>query len=153
VILRLRPPQDQDRPYAQLDALYSFVLQGADSPDQLEKICLVFGILYFRSREVGCFGATTNSYRREIEGFLELRAGDLFLLIDPVLSLITINERSIVQIFHKSLFDYLLDPTRGGHLPFDLTRVHEVAATYILKKNIRPNPREFFLPYVYILFF
>jgi len=152
VILRLQPPQDQDRPYAQLDALYSFVLQGVEDPDQLEKICLVLGILYFHSRKVGFFGATRNSYQREIEGILELRAGDLFLLIDPVLSLITINECSIVQIFHKSLFDYLLDPTRGGHLPFDLARVHEVAATYILKKHIRPNPREFFLPQVYIIF-
>jgi len=45
VILRLQPPQDQDRPYAQLDALYSYVLQGVESPGQLEKICLVFGIL------------------------------------------------------------------------------------------------------------
>ena len=151
VILRLRPPQDQDRPYAQLDALYSFVLQGVESLGQLEKICLVFGILYFRSREVGFFGATTNSYEREMEEFLELRAGDLFLLIDPILSLITINERSTVQIFHKSLFDYLLDPGRRGHLPFDLAQVHEVAATHILKKHIRPNPREFFLPQVYFL--
>jgi len=45
-------------------------------------------------------------------------AGDLVLLIDPVLSLNTINEQGTVQIFHKSLFDYLLDLRCGGHLPF-----------------------------------
>jgi len=146
VILRLQPPQDQDRPYAQLDALYSFVLQGVEGPDQLKKLCLVFGILYFHSRKVGFFGTTTNSSQSDIEGILELRAGDLFLLIDPILSLVTINERSTVQIFHKSLFDYLLDPSRGGHLPFDLARIHEVAANHILKKHICRNPCEFFLP-------
>ena len=150
VILRLQPPQDQDRPYAQLDALYSLVLQGAESL-QLEKICLVFGILYFQSRKVGCFGPPMYSFAKEIEGFLELQAGDLVLLIDPILSLITIGT-SRVQIFHQSLFDYLLDPSRGGHLPFDLARVHEVAATYLLKKQIRAKDREFFLASAYILF-
>jgi len=149
VILRLQPPRDQDRPYAQLDALYSFILQVVESPDQLEKICLVLGILYFQSREVGFFGPRGYSNRRIIEWILELRAGDLVLLIDPILSLITIDKSGTVEIFHKSLFDYLLDPSRGGHLPFDLTRVHEVAATHILKKHICANSDcEFFLPWV-----
>jgi len=144
VVLRFRPPQDQDQPYAQLDALYSLVLKGVENPDQLEKICLVFGILYFHSRKVGLFGLTNFSHQSEIEGFLELKAGDLFLLINPVLSLITINKHSSVEIFHKSLFDYLLDPSRGGHLPFDLARVHEVAATHIVKKCLRPSVLSYF---------
>jgi len=55
VILRLRPPHDQDQPYAQLDTLYYFVLQGVESPGQLEKICLLFGILYFLSHKIGFF--------------------------------------------------------------------------------------------------
>ena len=135
VILRLQPPQDQDRPYAQLDALYSFVLQGVEDPDQLEKICLVLGILYFHSRKVGFFSCPTCSSQSEIEGFLNMKAGDLVLLLDPVLSVITSTKYG-VQIFHKSLFDYLLDPSRGGHLPFDLAQVHEIAATHILKTQI-----------------
>jgi len=138
VILRLQPPHasDQDQPYAQLDALYSLVLLGAESPGQLEKICLVFGILYFQSCNIGFFRKSMNSYPSKIEELLELKAGDLVLLIDPILSLITINKQGAVQIFHKSLFDYLLDPSRGGHLPFDLPRVHEIVATHILEKYI-----------------
>ena len=152
VILRLQPPQDQDRPYARLDALYSLVFQGADSPGQLEKICLVLGILYFQSRKVGLFGQLTDSSQSKIEEFLELKAGDLVLLIDPILSLLTIDKHGSVQIFHKSLFDYLLNPSRGGHLPFDLAWVHEVAATHILKKHIHGHSCESFLPYFYIHF-
>jgi len=146
VILGLQPPQDQDRPYPQLDTLYSFVFQGVGNFGQLEKICLLLGILYFQSRNIGFFAAQTYSYRSIVEGVLGLRAGDLFLLIDPIISLITINNLGIVQIFHKSLFDYLLDPSRGGHLPFDLARVHEVAATHILKKYIHASGCEFFWP-------
>jgi hypothetical protein len=64
-----------------------------------------------------------------------MKAGDLVLLLDPILSLIAIEDDQ-VRILHKSLFDYLLDLTRGGHLPFDLARVHESAASYILKQMI-----------------
>jgi len=147
VILCLQSPHNHDQPYGQLDTLYSWVFQGVESPGQLEKICLVFGILYLHSRKVGLF-RLTNSYQSEIEGFLELKAGDLILLIDPILSLIAINQDGNIQIFHKSLFDYLLDPSRGGHLPFDLAWVHEVAATHFLKKDIHANGCEFFLPWI-----
>ena len=87
VILHLQPPHDQDRPYAQLDALYSLVLQGVGSPDQLEKICLLFGILYFHSRKVGLFASPAYSHPSMIESFLKLKPGDLILLIDHILSM------------------------------------------------------------------
>jgi len=130
VILRLQPPRDRDRPYAQLDALYALIFQCVDTLGQLEKICLVLGILYFESKSAGVFKALTPDVNT-IERLLEMKAGDLVLLLDPILSLISIDVDR-VRILHKSLFDYLLDPTRGGHLPFDLARVHELAAMYIL---------------------
>jgi hypothetical protein len=134
VILRFRPPEGEDQPYAQLDGLYGLIFLDVESRSQLEKICLVLGILYFESEEVGFFGNPSN-----IEDLLEMKAGDLVLLLGPILSLVAIDvddddEPPIkVRILHKSLFDYLLDSTRSGHLPFDLARVHESAATYILK--------------------
>lgn len=141
VILRLRPPGEGDRPYAQLDALYALIFQGVENLGQLEKICLVLGILYFHSNRVGCF-ATYRRYdsnqtvtQKSIEILLEMQTGDLVVLLDPILSLISMDVDS-VRILHKSLFDYLLDLTRGGHLPFDLARVHELTATYILNKKI-----------------
>jgi hypothetical protein len=67
-----------------------------------------------------------------------MKAGDLDLLLNPILSLIA-NDGGQVRILHKSLFDYLLDATRSGHLPFDLARAHEVVATHILTQMIVPE--------------
>jgi hypothetical protein len=64
-----------------------------------------------------------------------MKAGDLILLLDPILSLVAIDGHA-VRMLHKSLFDHLLDSDRRGCLPFDLARVHESAATYILKERI-----------------
>ena len=66
-----------------------------------------------------------------------MKAGDVTLLLCPILSLVAIDDEE-VRILHKSLFDYLLDPIRSGHLPMqlDLARVHELAATYILRERI-----------------
>ena len=134
VILHLQLPQEGDQPYAQLDALYTFIFQGVESHGQLEKICLVLGILYLQSRRVGLFFKLAPD-QTVIEGLLELKAGDLVLLLDPILSLLSIADEE-VRILHKSLFDYLLDFTRGGHLPFDLARVHESAAAYFLQQKV-----------------
>ena len=133
VILRLRSSQEGDRPYAQLDALYGLIFEGVESRVHLEKICLVLGILYFQSKEAGFLSAARDC--TTIEALLDMKTGDLILLLDPILSLVAIDGDEI-RIYHKSLFDYLLDFVRGGHLPFDLYRVHETAATYILTQKI-----------------
>jgi hypothetical protein len=131
VILRLRPPKKGDRPYAQLDGLYALIFEGVKDEDQLERICLVLGLLYLRSRSTGFF----EDFDDNFECLLEMKAGDLVLLLDPILSLVAIDD-SDVRILHKSLFDYLLDLERSGRLPFNLSRVHTLLATYILKQKI-----------------
>ena len=130
VILRVRAPQEGDRPYAQLDALYALIFAGIEGHGQLKTICLFLGILYFQSSRVGFFKSFTS-----LEKLLEMEAGDLVLLLDPIHSLVAIDGDK-PRILHKSLIDYLLDVTRSGHLPFDLARVHETAATYILREKI-----------------
>ena len=133
VILRLRSSQEGDQPYAQLDALYGLIFGCVESRVELERICLVLGILYFKSKSAGLFDRHCD--RTMMEELLGMQPGDLVLLLDPILSLVAIDGND-VRIYHKSLFDYLLDFVRGGHLPFDLYRVHETAATYILTHRI-----------------
>jgi len=132
-ILRFRPPLEGDQTYAELDALYSLIFAGVEDLDQLKKICLVLGILYFQSKKISFFGMIP--VYPSIEELLDMKPGDLVLLLDPIRSLFDIDGDK-VRILHKSLFDYLLDSTRSGHLPFNLARVHELAATYILKQRI-----------------
>ena len=145
VILRLQSPKEGDQPYAQLDALYGLIFGCIESRVQLERVCLVLGMHYFQSKRAGFFNITHEC--TTIEQMLGMKAGDLVLLLDPVLSLVAIGDD--IRIYHKSLFDYLLDFTRGGHLPFDLYRVHETAATYILTHKIaKAACSEFYFWYV-----
>jgi hypothetical protein len=111
--------------------MYRLIFHCVGSRGQLEQICLVLGILYFRSKGPGFFSLDTT-----IEDLLDLKAGGLVLLLQPILSLVAIDGDNNIRIFHKSLMAYLLDSTRSGYLPFDLARVHEAAATYILKQRI-----------------
>lgn len=139
VILRLQPPQGQDQPYIQLDALYSLIFQDIETHDKLERVCLVLGILYLRDYTVRTKIASYSDCST-IEAILGMRAGDIILLLSPIFSLVVISNEE-VRILHKSLIDYLVDPTRSGHLgiPFDPRRVHELAATYILRERIMAN--------------
>jgi hypothetical protein len=138
VILRLSSHHDGDRPYAQLDELFKVIFEGAGSQEKLENICLVFGILYIQTRPTGLFRDPMLQCRT-IENFLDMKSGNLVLLLNPLLSLVNIDDDDKVQIYHKGLFDYLIDPARRGHLPFDLGRVHEAAANYILRHKIKPK--------------
>lgn len=42
-------------------------------------------------------------------------------------------------MFHKSLFDYLLDPFRSGSFYLELDKAHETIAVYALKKLLLGN--------------
>jgi hypothetical protein len=89
--------------------------------------------MHLRSLKVDyLLGLQWTSDRRAIEVLLELRPGDLVLLFDRLLSLVTFDNDNI-RIFHKSLFDYLLDSSRSGDLQLDLGLAHETAANYILR--------------------
>ena len=146
IILRLRPPRAGDKPYAQLDALFSLIFAGVEAQD-LETICIFLAFLHFQSRGIGLF-ARFGPRISTIEDILEMRAGDLVLLLDPILSLIAIDGDN-VRVLHKSLVDYLLDVARGGHLPFDLNQFHGLAANYILKHWIIPKTCGTFLFHTY----
>ena len=61
-----------------------------------------------------------------------MKAGDLVLRLDLILSLVAIEGSENSHIPQ----DYLLDSVRRGHLPFDLNWVHETAATYLLRHKI-----------------
>ena len=133
VILGLKQPYKQGRPYAALDLLYTLIFGEIQDPSQLEMIQRVLGIIYLRNQNVGLFirsqTSTTDGY---IEQLLELRPGDLILLFDPLRSLLNFDN-GYIRIFHKSLFDYLLDTSRSGDFQLDLGLAHESIANYILR--------------------
>ena len=129
---------DEGKPYEQLDTLYTLIFEAVKDPKKLKDIFLVLGIVFLHSQAYsGLFTQSSySSNRGTIEMLLSMKDGDLILLVRPILSLISIDGDTI-RILHKSLFDFLVDPTRRGSLPFDLARVHEVAANYIFTQKIR----------------
>jgi hypothetical protein len=133
VILGLKQPSAKDRPFAPLDLLYMLIFREIEDPYQLEEVHRAFGIMHLRSMKIdGLFAMPLwKSDRHAIDTLLRLRPGDLVLLFDSLLSLVSVNDDNI-RIFHKSLFDYLLDPSRSGDLQLDLGLAHETAAQYIL---------------------
>ena len=138
VVLGLKQRYAKDRPYARLDLLYAFIFREIQDPDQLQKIHYALGIMHLRSLKVGLF--TSQQWASDchaIEALLELRPGDLTLIFDPLLSLVTFEKRNI-KIFHKTLFDYLLDSSRSEDLQLDLGLAHESAANHLLGR-IKPQ--------------
>ena len=133
VILGLKQPYKKDRPYAPLDSLYTLIFLEIQDSDQLEKIQRAFGIIHLWTLKTGLFAwEQWTSECHVIEVLLELRPGDLVLLFDPLLSLITFHQDNI-RIFHKSLFDYLLDSSRSKSFQLDLGLAHEAAANHIIQ--------------------
>jgi hypothetical protein len=133
VILGLKQPYARDRPYARLDALYRFIFLEIQDPDQLEKIHRAFGIMHLRVLKCGFFASPRwTSDRQAIEALLDFRPGDLVLLFDPLLSLVTF-EKDDIRICHKSFFDYLLDSTRSGDLLLTPALAHESVANHIVR--------------------
>ncbi len=145
VILGLSPVAVDDRPYAQLDALYTLIFDDV-AKIRIETIHRVFGILYLLTEREGLFepkgqdpfergGTQTASV---INDLLDLKPGDLDLLFDPLRSLVTLDQGDF-RVFHKSLFDYLLDPSRSGSFHLKLDLAHETVAVYALKNLLLAN--------------
>ena len=134
VVLGLLPRPGNDQPYAQLDALYSLIFLGLEE-DRREVIRIIFGILYLRSEQVD-LGVQSASNIESIVLLLSMRPGDLELLFDPLVSLVVIDDD--IEILHKSLFDYLVDPIRSGpfiDLPLSHGSVALSMATQIRRLN------------------
>ena len=135
VILGLKQPYEKDEPYARLDLLYRVIFLEVQEPGGLEMIHRALGIMHLRSVNCGIFALSRwTSNRHVIEELLELRPGALVLIFDPLLSLVTFDYDNI-RIFHKSLFDYLLDSSRSGDFQLDLGLAHQTAASHILRKK------------------
>ena len=135
VILGTKQPDTEDPPYGQLDALYTLIFRDIKDPGQREKIHRALGIIHLRSLKSGLFTQPWTSNRHTIDVLLNLRPGDLALIFNRLLSLVTFDDGDL-RIYHKTLFDYLLDSSRSGDFELDVSLAHETAANHILQEKI-----------------
>ncbi|KAF9535717.1 hypothetical protein CPB83DRAFT_830659 [Crepidotus variabilis] len=104
IVLGLTLPPNRETPFAELDALYSYIL-GSLSACQL---------LWLRSKK--CWTCEEASW----------------LLLDPILSLVYMptGRTEEPRLYHASLFDYLRHSHRSGDFELDLSLAYETIARH-----------------------
>jgi len=110
VIIGVSPPSPSDLPFAELDALYKFIVNSTDNVQLTVQLLITLLI-------IGPYAATTLDFLLSLEpGDSAAHLGDLGSLVS------TYNGKDgtpSFRILHASLYDFLIDPSRSGELHVD----------------------------------
>jgi hypothetical protein len=126
-------PRGKTTPFAEMDALYSHILFAAS--DNIDKVLDIFAVLLFLQ--------SPRPNRRPtiqfLESFLCYRPGEVLMVLSDLHSIISVpppgEQDMLVQFFHASLGDFLIDHSRSGDNFFlDPGVSHRKIATRILKE-------------------
>ncbi|KAJ3512974.1 hypothetical protein NLJ89_g3218 [Agrocybe chaxingu] len=132
VVLGLSPPHDNDAPFTQLDALYSYILSTGKNIQASLSVLALLILPSSRPQVVSLLGIYTTPYM--LERLLRLRRGDVRLLLNNFLSLVTFNgSREPIQIHHASLPDFLCDKDRSGPYYIDIQEAEKNLARAFLR--------------------
>ncbi|KIM44199.1 hypothetical protein M413DRAFT_433570 [Hebeloma cylindrosporum] len=101
IVLELRPPINHNLPFAELDALYHFILSCATNVRLLSRI---LGVHLAFTTLLPAGGISL------IEAVLRLEEGDVRICLGPLISLLEIQQRGgegHINFHHSSLIDFL----------------------------------------------
>ena len=121
VILRALPPLT-DKPFEQMNALYSFILRNAKYRVRIMEILGVLLAASGMSAESGRSSTTDYTLSHaEIEKILEWKKGDVGLFLLDLHSIIENRESDqYIKVIHASLPDFLIDQARSQELFIDV---------------------------------
>ena len=127
IVLELRPPINHDLPFAELDALYTYILACSKSLD------LVLGIL-------GLYDVLINDSFDDILKFVEfvldLEREDVCIYLSPLNSLLGVKKcgyNSKIVFHHTSFLDFLRSPERSKDYCINAEKSHSLIAQRILQ--------------------
>jgi len=133
IVMKVRPPQGLgDRPFAQLDALYTMILSSAEEVEP-ERMGRILYALSLYSHQV------FDDSRHDICEFMSLEEQEIDILLCDLGSLLSIEatpgpketdkQVKTLRILHASLHDFLLDLERSGkyHIAIDAYRTQHLA--------------------------
>ena len=134
VVLRLRPLSGES-PFAQLDALYMYILLSCED---VELALRIIGMCLLKTQRMhvpwikGAYPFPSEiTTPANMERILGLHPGDIQRGLEDLGSLIEYKSDDIpLRVLHASLFDFLLDPTRFSGLPFNLAAIHTDLAVW-----------------------
>ena len=127
IILDLRPPINHDLPFAELDALYTFILSCTKNVEIVLQILGVHSALQGPLNLgpwVGIVGA--------IESVLYLEGGDVRIYLSPLNSLLKMGQFGI-DFHHTSFTDFLNNPERSKAYCMDAPKCHSLVSKWILR--------------------
>ena len=124
----ISPPQVNDRPFAQLDALYTHIFSSAIGGVN-GAIKSIFGIIFLASQQHYSYLEPSPAFLASV---LALKIHEITSLLDDFVSLVALPQDPAqhIRLFHASLFDFLRDQERSGVFTLDLSVAHEAVATY-----------------------
>lgn len=131
VILGLAIVPNKQNPYLPLDTLYRYILSCVDEENH-DLVWKILGILYLAGKSESA--KNLKSSPQFLDRLLHLRDGTVSVLLDPLVSLLTLPEKPTesIKVQHASFFDFLLDSSRSGDMGFRLLESHEAIALWLL---------------------
>ena len=132
-------PPGKTTPFAEMDALYSYILSAAS--DNIEKILDIFTVLLFLK-------APHPDWKRTVqflESFLSFRTGEIFMVLSDMHSIISVpftdqvdQRHMTLRFFHASLGDFFVDRSRSGENFFlDPGVGHRKIAMWMMMKQMQ----------------
>jgi len=132
-VLELRSSQT-DTPFAALDTLYLQIFSSVDC-DQIENVLKVLSALILSKNVL----KDSNEFDRlgSLEELFGYRHGQLEVVMGDMVALVDIPNRQslFVKIYHASLPDFLLDPSRSRNFFLDPPRAYANLALQFLHLN------------------
>jgi len=117
IVLKLRSPDNSATPFAMLDALYLQIFRSVGE-DEIEKVMEILGALVFLKEDI--------TKLADLEEFFSCRPGELTSIMGDMSALVHVpdSRSECVKIYHASLPDFLLDPTRSQSFRLHATTVY-----------------------------
>ena len=122
IVLGLRPPISPDLPFAELDALYRYILSCTKNIDLALHIIALDDILW-EDLDKDIF--------KGIEAILGLEDGDVHIHLSPLSSLLDVRKNSI-NFYHSSFMDFLRTPERSADYHIDAQKNRSLVVQYML---------------------
>jgi len=139
IVLGIRAPQ-KDLPFSELDALYMHIFTGVE---EIERVLEILSIIFF---------CESSPLTTTIEKFLSLQPGDVELYLADLHSLLNHDPDQRIRIFHASLKDFFVDPTRSKALWLNRRARHTMFARRCLETLQRKGRLHYSLQYFPSLF-
>ncbi|KAF9521670.1 hypothetical protein CPB83DRAFT_841085, partial [Crepidotus variabilis] len=115
---RINDVEDPQKPFGNLDQLYTFIFASVKPKYRQEVWCLL-GIIHLAGREGLCVPTPSPHFFDKV---FKLRPGTVDLMLRPLASVVAVpaDRSDRIRSLHASLFDFLLEPQRSGDFVLDL---------------------------------